>query len=99
LEDQDPERVEELGDLLPERRAARDRDPEPPAEPLADLRVDQPVGEAVLERERGRDGLSSLTTRADLPADGQGPEHDPPLRAGLRVEARRQSDVDLLVDA
>ena len=50
--------VEELGDLLGERRAARDRDAEPAAEPRLDLREDKPVGEAVLQRETARDRLA-----------------------------------------
>ena len=38
LEDPDPDRVEELGDLLHERRTARDRRPQPAAEAGPDLR-------------------------------------------------------------
>ena len=63
LEDEDVERVEELDDLARERRAARDRDAQPPAEPLLHLRVDEPVGEAVPEREPPRDGLARLPQR------------------------------------
>ena len=52
LDQEDVDRVEELGDLGRERRAAGDRQPQPAAEPLLDLRVDEPVGELVLKRER-----------------------------------------------
>ena len=54
LEDPDPDRVEELGDLLAERRAARDRRPQAPAEAVADLREDEPVGDAGLQLQRCR---------------------------------------------
>jgi hypothetical protein len=54
LEHEDVDRVEELGDLAGERRAARVRDPEPAAEPLLHLRVDEAVGEAMLSCEERR---------------------------------------------
>ena len=57
LEHEDVEGVEELGDLLGERRPARDRGPEPSAEPILDLRVDEPVGEAMLGCEPARNRL------------------------------------------
>ena len=61
--------MEELGDLERERRAAGDRQPQPAPEPLLDLRVDEPVGQPVLER-RGRAGPAApLAQRADPAAD------------------------------
>ena len=66
LEDQDVERVEELGDLARERRAAGVRDAQPPAEPILDLRVDEPVGEPVLGASSGGTGCvaGAAATRA-----------------------------------
>ena len=43
--------MEELGDLDRERCRARGRDPDPAAEALLELRVDEAVGDAVLESE------------------------------------------------
>ena len=65
LEDQDVDRMEELGDVARERRAACVRDAEPAAEPLLHLRVDEPVGEAVLQGEPARYGLPRLAERRD----------------------------------
>ena len=65
--------MEELGDLLRERRAARDRSAEPSAEPLLDLRVDEPVGEPLLRGEPARDRLSLLPEHAHPPADARAP--------------------------
>jgi hypothetical protein len=50
LEDQDVQRVEELSDFLRERSSARDPDAQSATEALLHLRVDEPVGQSVLER-------------------------------------------------
>ena len=50
--------MEEAQHVGRERRAAGQRDPQPSAEPLLHLRVDEPVREAVLRREAARDGLA-----------------------------------------
>src|SRR5262245_35571993 len=60
LEDEDVERMEELGDLLRQRGAAGDRGPKPPAEARLDLRVDEPVRNAVPEREPAGNRLLTL---------------------------------------
>ena len=73
LEDQDVERVEELRHLLRERSAAGDADAEPPAEARLDLRVDEPGGEPVLRRERGRDRPVCDLQRAHATADARRP--------------------------
>ena len=69
LEDPDPDRVEELRDLLGERRAARDRRAEPSAEALADLREDEPVGDARASAAASpRRASPAASPRADLAA-------------------------------
>ena len=40
--------MEKLDDLLRQRRAARDADPQPSAQAILHLRVNEPVGEPVL---------------------------------------------------
>ena len=52
--------MEELSDLFGERRSARNSDPQPAAEALLDLRVDEPVGEPMLERQSPRQPFSLL---------------------------------------
>src|SRR6478736_1114151 len=78
LEDQDVERVEELGDLLRERCAARDRRAEPSAEPRLDLRVDEPVRDSVPQRQPGGNRLLTLPQLADLTADVDRPVDQTP---------------------
>ena len=91
LEDPDPDRVEELGDLLDERRAARDRRPQAPAEPLADLREDEPVGDAVLQRSSAdRHGRPWPAAAAHAPPDAERPVGEPALDAGRLVDRRRR---------
>src|SRR5207237_8343735 len=99
LEDQDVEGVEEFGDLLRERGAAGDPDPQPSAELRLDLRVDEPVGEAVLEREAPAQLLAPLPRLARPAADLERPGREPPPHAGQPVEAADDRAVDLLVDA
>ena len=56
-------------------------EPQPAAEPVLDLRVDEPVGEAVLEREPARDRLAALAQLAHPPPDAERPVEQPPPRA------------------
>ena len=99
LEDREAEGVEELRDLAPQRRSAGDGDPDPSAEPVGHLRVDELVGDAPLQLERARDRPSVLPQRAYAPSDAQRPVDDPPLRAGLLGELGQHRRVHLLVDA
>ena len=69
-------------------------EPQPAAEPILHLRVDEPVGEPVLGREAARHRLaarrrSALTRRADA----ERPVDQLPLRAGLGVELARRRRV------
>ena len=74
LEHEDVDRVEELGDLARERRAAGVRDAQAAAEPLLDLRVDEPVGDPVLDS-AGRAGQACFACRScgDAAADARAP--------------------------
>ena len=56
-----------------ERCAARDGEPQPAAEALLDLRVHEPVGEAVLRCEPARHRLAGPAERADAPTDAERP--------------------------
>src|SRR5205807_3280985 len=97
LEDEHVERVEELADLLRERRAARDADPQAAAELGLHLRVHEPVGEPMLEREAAAQGLAALSRRARAAPDAERPVHDSAPRAAQLVEAPGDRRVDLLV--
>src|SRR5205823_8411313 len=90
------ERVEELDDLLRQRCSARDADPEAAAEPVLDLRVDEPVGEPVLESEAEGEGLPGLPELACATADAKRPLDQRALRARRLGELRRDAGVDLL---
>jgi hypothetical protein len=91
--------VEELDDLLRERRAAGDPDPQPPAEPFLHLRVHESVGERWRKREPPRELVPALAQLARLPADAQRPVDQRSLDALLLRELLRDAGVDLLVHA
>src|SRR5947209_9918777 len=86
LDDQDVERVEELADLLGERRSARDAKPQAASEAVLDLAVHQSVGEAVPERKPGRKRLAALAEGARLPARAESPVQQAPPRAARLLE-------------
>ena len=90
--------MEELRDLLGERRAAGDAEPQPAAEPVLDLRVDEPVGEAVLERQPARDRLAALAQLAHAPSDAERPVEQPPPRPVHLLELGQHGRVHLLVE-
>src|SRR4051812_5182175 len=90
--------MEELDDLPRQRGAAREAGTQASAEPLLHLRVDEPVGEAMLEGEPGRDRTSALAQLADTSADTERPVDQTSLDARLLGERRRDGGVDLLVD-
>ena len=91
--------MEELGDLLREWRAPRDRGAEPPAQALLDLRVDEPVCDAVFERQEPRDGLAPLAQEAHLPAHVERPVDQSALDACCGREVRGDRGVHLLQHA
>src|SRR5439155_5347307 len=93
LEDEDVDGVEELDDLLGQRRAARDADTQPPPEAVLDLRVDEPVGQAVLDCKTAREALSRLSELARTSADAQGPLDQRALGPLRLAELRRHSRV------
>ena len=95
LEDQDAEHVEELGYLLRERSAARDRSAQPPAEPFLHLRVDEPVGDSVFQGKAARDRFAALPTVAHLLADFEGPvdQAPPDARGGGEVGGHRRMNL------
>src|SRR5436190_16221301 len=83
LENQDVEGMEELDDLLRQRRAAGDADPQPSAQAVLDLRVHESVGELVLQCEPARQLASGLPQLARAPANAQRPRDQRPLDALL----------------
>ena len=95
------DRVEELGDLLDERRAARDRRPDAAAEPRLDLRVDEPVGDAGAGAERAPTGSCPSSWRACRPRGRRASAQSASRRFAPVVSsiARDDGRVDLLVDA
>src|SRR6266545_2482680 len=99
LDDQDAQRVEELDDLLRERRAAREANADATAEPFLHLREDEPVCDAALQREQRRDALVALDVGARALADAQRPVDQPALDTGLLGELREHRAVDLLEHA
>ena len=73
-------RREELGDLAPEARAARDGESEPPAQRRVNLREDKAVGQSALEVEPAQEGLSHLRELRGSPSDTHRPPDHPTLR-------------------
>src|SRR5207237_10405563 len=98
-EDEHVERVEELADLLRERRSARDAAPQATAELLLHLRVHEPVGEPVLERKAAAQALAALARHARAAPDAERPVRDSAPRAAQLVEVPGDRRVDLLVHA
>src|SRR6185503_93315 len=98
FDDQDVDRVEECGDLLRERRPAGDAEPQPAAEPVLDLRIDQPVGYTVPERQSTRNRFAALAQLADLPSDSERPVQQPPPWSVHLLELRQHRRVHLLVE-
>ncbi len=76
LQDDEAERVEELGDVFGQGRAARDEEPDAAARLFQDLGEDQLVGEAQPALEGGRDRLAAQAQGAAFPADAEGPVKD-----------------------
>ena len=99
LVDLDPDGPEELGEVLREGCAARDGETEARAERLADLPVDEPLVEEVLEREGPARRLLLGAKSQDLFSDGDGALEKLLLRRGSRVDLVQDARVDLLVDA
>src|SRR5439155_8621620 len=99
LEDEDVQRVEELDDLLRQRRTARDADPDAAAQAVLDLLVDESIGQPVLEREPTRQRLRILAQPARLTTHAERPVDEPALDARRLGELGRDPRVDLLVDA
>ena len=99
LADGDAEGVEELGDVLRERRRPGDEELEPPAEERAHLLEHEPVRDDALRLE-DRAGPSP---RADEPRvfepDAERPAEDRPLHRAALARALEHLRVDLLVDA
>ena len=99
LEDQDSRGVEPLGDVTVERGGTRDEEAHPAAETLADLGEDEPVVEAVLERQRDRDVRTVTAQLVDLEPDREGPVEDLLLDAPVGLGHRDDPAMGLLEDA
>ena len=98
FEDDEPQGVEELGDVLGKRGAAGDEEADPPARLGDDLGEDEPVGDGPPEREaRGDRGARDLQG-AVRPAHAGRPEKDLPLEPGARQDVVHDLGVDLLED-
>jgi hypothetical protein len=69
--------------------AARDAQPEPPAEPLLHLAVDEPVGETVAKREAGWQRSALLPELADLSSDSERPVEQATLETSCPLELRQ----------
>ena len=102
LEDEDVERVEELRDLLGERRAAGDAEAQPAAEPLlAPSRRRAGRRARAAQASAARDGLArAAAARSPRWPTRERPVDQPPLRRrSPRRTARRTARVHLLVHA
>ena len=91
--------MEELHDLLRERRTAGDADADPPAEAVAHLLEHECVGDAPLQCEVERHALAALDVPARAVADGQRPVDQLLLDAGLLRELLQNGRVHFLVHA
>jgi hypothetical protein len=88
--------VEEVRDLLGERCAAGDTEAQPAAEAVLDLRVDEPVGNAVLQRQSAGNRLAALAQHAHAPPHVERPVEQPPPRPVDLLELRQHRRVHLL---
>src|SRR6266508_4752012 len=98
LEDQDARRVEELGDLSRQGRAAGDGEAQPAAEGGLHLREDEFLGDAILEAESRGNGLASLLELGNLLSHANRPVEDPLLERGPGLGAGHDPGVHLLED-
>ncbi len=91
--------MEELGDLLGKRGAARDREAQTPAEGLVQLAEHERVGDAVLEAEHGRDRTARLLELRHLPTHPDRPVEDLALDRRARLRLGEDARIDLLEHA
>ena len=99
LDDEHPERMEELEHVGAERRGTRDADAKAAAQLLLDLLEDEPVGHALLQREEGGHRPAGAPQAARPCPDAERPAADRPLQAAAALDLVEDAGVDLLVDA
>ena len=95
FQDEQPDGVEELGDLLRQRRATGDEEPHPTAGFGDDLGEDELLGQVELESAYG---LARQLAGAGRPADLDSPEEDLAAQAGAGQHGVHDLGVDLLED-